>query len=290
MDKLMGVVMGKGIQKWSEETIARLIKEGRGSGVGPNYKPWVGVHDVASLGRTHRAWSPTYGRTIHLLSDVEWHTFLLLEHSQKFPELYEGYPLDRKITLEIAAALRIAHPCYPRTTVPMVMTVDFLGVDRRRGNERVEAFDCKRSEDMDGANAERTIEKLEITRAYFAGTKVPHHLVLHSQLHDQTVRNVEWIRSGIIKQDEPEAYEGYFEEKMEQMSKELKNGTFACSLSEYCRAFDERHAMPAGDASRVARMLLWEHRIKCNLSSTNVKKLSVSSFVSTREHESRLAA
>ncbi|WP_321910289.1 TnsA endonuclease N-terminal domain-containing protein [Paraburkholderia sp. J11-2] len=282
--------MSKGIQKWSEATIARLIKEGRGSGEGPNYVPWVGVHDVASLGRTHRAWSPTYERTIHLLSDVEWRTFILLEYSRKFPELYEGYPLDRKITLEISAALGIAHPCYPRTTIPMVMTVDFLGVDRRVGNARIEAFDCKRSEDMDSENAERTIEKLEITRAYFAGMNVPHHLVLHSQLHDQTVRNVEWIRSGILKHDEPEPYEGYFREKLEQMNNELTNGTFTCSLSEYCRAFDERHAMRAGEGSRLARMLLWEHRLKCNLSNIDVNKLSVSSLPGNLEHDSRRAA
>lgn len=271
--------MAKGIQKWSEPVIERLFKEGQGSGEGPDYVPWVGVHDMASMGRTHRAWSPVYGRTIHLQSDVEWRTFLLLEFSRKFPELYEGYPLERKLTLEIAAALGIKHPYYPGTHVPTIMTVDFLGVDKRGGDLRIAAFDCKRSEDMDAKNADHIIAKLQITRAYFAGMNVPHHLVLHSQLHMQLVKNIEWIRGGIAKTGEDEAYVGYISEKSNQMFYELANSSYNGSLAEYCQKFDERHGLRSGDASRAARMLLWDHRLKCDLRNSDVAKLPLQSFL-----------
>jgi len=281
--------MAKGIQKWSEQVVERLIREGQGSGEGSNYTPWVGVHDMASKGRTHRAWSTVYGRTMHLQSDVEWNTFILLEFSGKFPELYEGYPLKRETTLEIAAALGIKHPYYPGTHVPAVMTVDFLGVDKRGGELRIVAFDCKRSEDMDATNAEHTIAKLQITRAYFAGLNVPHHLVLHSQLHMQTVKNIEWIRSGIAKTGEIERFEGHLREKFDQMYFELLNGTYTCSLAEYCRRFDERHGLEPGDASRVARMLLWEHRLKCDLRNSTVNALPLNSFLVEPNYASRHA-
>lgn len=34
--------------------IDKWIKEGRGSGVGSDYKPWLNIQDVSSLGRTTR--------------------------------------------------------------------------------------------------------------------------------------------------------------------------------------------------------------------------------------------
>lgn len=279
--------MAKGIQKWSEAVIARLFREGKGSGEGSNYIPWVGVHDMASAGRTHRAWSPVYERSIQMLSDVEWRSFILLEFSGNFPELYEGYPLQRELTLEISAALGIKHPCYPGTNVPVVMTVDFLGVDKRGQSPRIEAFDCKRTEDMDMSNAERTIAKLQIARAYFAGMNVPHHLVLHSQLHMRTVKNVEWIRSGISKTGESEPYDGYFREKSDQMYYELRNGSQKCSLSEYCNRFDERHGLHRGHASRVARNLLFERRLKCDLRNSDVANLPLDSFLVEPDGASR---
>ncbi|MDR8401859.1 TnsA endonuclease N-terminal domain-containing protein [Paraburkholderia sp. USG1] len=281
--------MGKGIQVWTEPVIERRFAEGYGSGEGSNYIPWIGTHDVASKGRTHRPWSPIYGRTFQLLSDVEWQTFLLLEHSRKFAELYEGYPLERKITLEIAAALGIRHPHYPGTNVPTVMTVDFLAVDRRGTDARIAAFDSKRSEEMDGDSAEGSIAKLQITRAYFAGMNVPHHLVLHSQLNQRILENIEWIRSGIAKKGEIEPYDGYFNEKVDQMLYELMNGSHTCSLGEYCRAFDERHGMQLGDASRVARMLLWDRRLKCDLRNSKASSLPVNSFLVERDYASRRA-
>lgn len=67
--------MGKGIQKWTEEVIRQREHAGFGSGDGPDYKPWIGTHDFPSKGRTTRVWSPIYGRTMQLLSDVEWRTF-----------------------------------------------------------------------------------------------------------------------------------------------------------------------------------------------------------------------
>lgn len=34
--------------------IEKWIKEGRGSGIGSDYKPWIRIQEVSSLGRSHR--------------------------------------------------------------------------------------------------------------------------------------------------------------------------------------------------------------------------------------------
>jgi hypothetical protein len=32
----------------------KRVNEGRGSGEGANYKPWINIHDIPSLGRSTR--------------------------------------------------------------------------------------------------------------------------------------------------------------------------------------------------------------------------------------------
>jgi len=278
--------VSKGIQKWSEEVIAQRLAAGFGAGDGPNYKPWVGVHDIASAGRTHRVWSPIYQRTIHCLSDVEFRTFILLEASRKFSQLYEGFPLDRKVTQEIAAALQIAHPSYPGTRIPAVMTVDFIGVEQTGRQTLVTAFDCKTTGD---AEDERVIAKLEITRAYFAGRGVAHHLVFDSQLPQQKIKNLEWIRGGVLKENGVEPYDGCFREKADQMFHDFTQGSFTCPLREYCEAFDRRHGLRSGDALYIVRELLWDHRLMCNLNHPNIPALPLNSFIVKREQGAQRA-
>ncbi|MFM0653451.1 TnsA endonuclease N-terminal domain-containing protein [Paraburkholderia sediminicola] len=270
--------MGKGIQVWTEAVIAKKQKRGDGSGEGTAYKPWLGAHDVASIGTLHRSFSQAFGRSIHMLSDVEWRTFLLLEHSKKFTQVYECYPLERDVTLQIAEALRIRHPHYPGTHIPTVMTVDFLGVDERADDMRIVAFDCKRSEEAENENS---IAKLQITREYFAGRGVPHHLVFHSELPMEKVKNVEWMRSTSLKEGEIERYPGFFQDKATQMARELSAGTHAMPLNKFCSSFEFRHQMAPGEGLRVAGMLMWEHILKGDICNPDLKSAPLNSFVCT---------
>lgn len=195
--------MGRGPKKMTEALIAQWQKEGRGKGEGPKYKPWLEVFDFSSIGRVERTESARFGRTIHLMSDVERDTFYAAEYSQRVLDAREQYPLDREITLEIAKYLNIRHPYYPGTDVPTVMTVDFFCKVVRNGVPGYEAIDCKRTEAAEDTHA---IEKLQITRTYFAGMDVPHRLVFHSRLPKTHIRNIEWMRSGLIKSGEQERY------------------------------------------------------------------------------------
>lgn len=63
----------------SEKTLLKWVKEGRGSGHGSEYRPWLTVRDLPSLGRVHRIFGHKSHRTHHLLSDLELAVFLLLE-------------------------------------------------------------------------------------------------------------------------------------------------------------------------------------------------------------------
>ena len=64
---------------FTRSTFAKWIKEGRGNGEYADYKPWLTVRDLPSLGRVHRVFGHKSRRTQHLLSDLELAAFLLLE-------------------------------------------------------------------------------------------------------------------------------------------------------------------------------------------------------------------
>lgn len=81
-----------------EDKLARFLKEGRGQGHGKDYRPWLTVQDVSSLGRSSRIHSCKTDREHHLLSDLETALFLLLDWSGVVTDIREQFPLDRDAT------------------------------------------------------------------------------------------------------------------------------------------------------------------------------------------------
>ena len=111
---------------FNEAKIKRYTRQGRGAGVGKDYKPWVTVADVPSLGRVHRVFCPKTEREHHLLSDNEYYAFLLQWWNDNVIDIREQFPLlDRKKTLEIAALCGIRHPVDPISGALWVITTDF---------------------------------------------------------------------------------------------------------------------------------------------------------------------
>lgn len=264
--------------KWNEKTIAQLSADGRGKGTGSSYKPWLTIADLSSQGRSRRVWGHKTGRMHELLSDVEYRLFLCLEWAQDVVDIREQFPLERDITLELARSLGLPHPHYPGTQTPTVMTVDFLATRIRSGEQCIEAFNAKRDEE---AEDEASMAKLEIQRSYFEALDVPHHLVVHSAIPDQQVRNIEWIRDALLKSGEHEPHPNYFSGLMARMSAELARGASSMLLGEYCAGFDQRHGAEAGTGLRVARMLMQERILTPDLTSPNLASEPLSAFLIT---------
>lgn len=268
--------MGRPI-KWSEKKIEQLEKEGRGKGEGATYIPWLQVFDFPSKGNSRRVFSRLTNRVHHLFSDIEWHAFLLMEFAHDVKDIREQYPLPRKETLEIAARLGIKHPTYPGTRVPAVMTSDFLVKRATRDSRgRLEAYNCKSSGE---AEEFRSLEKLEIQRAYFDGCGVPHHLLFDSLLPKNKIRALNWIRSANEAPGEVQPHEGFFQLHKERICHELARGNFSGSLVQYCTAYDARTGSAEGVCMRIVRMLLEERRVKTDLNQPNLPEAPVAMFV-----------
>lgn len=267
--------MARGPKKWDEATIERMRLEGRGKGEGRHYKPWIGVLEFSSRGRSRRVAGVKTGREHQLFSDVEWELFLLLEWARNVIDIREQFPLDRELTLEIAAMLRIRHPVYPGTKVPAVMTVDFLATEERNGSRSLVAYNAKRTEEAEDA---RSLEKLEIQRYYFQGIGSPHHLVFSSQIPPNTVRNLTWIRGGILKPGEQEPYPNCLAENAQKMAADLAHRKSSQSLAEYCGTFDTRFGLPSGTGMRVARILMQDRVLSADLESPDLPSAPLAAF------------
>lgn len=262
-------------RKMTEKAIQALQKEGRGHGHGADYKPWLEVQDVSSMGTSRRVHSPKTGREHHLLSNVEYHLFLLLEWSDDVVDIREQFPLDRDLTQEIAASLGIAHSYYDGTHVPIIMTVDFLVTRLHRGKRIFEAFDAKVASDVEDA---RTLEKLEITRYYCENAQIPYRLVFDTTIPQPEVTNIDLIRASALKPHEREPYPGFYEHHKQVMASQLERHRPTGSLTEFCNYYDRNHGIPAGEGLRIAKQLMYDRTLLVDLANPDLATAPMESF------------
>lgn len=94
------------------------------------------------------------------------------EGSVDVVDIREQYPLERKLTLDVAAEIGAPHPYYPGTHVPTVMTVDFMVTRVKDGRRYMQAFNVKSAEE---AEDERSLAKLEVQREALERQGIEHH-------------------------------------------------------------------------------------------------------------------
>lgn len=93
----------------TQAQIDQRVKEGRGQGQGPDYKPFIYTRDVSSLGRSHRLPGSKTKRLHHLLSDLELAIFLTLDRSLRVTDIREQFPMRVEDTVRIAEELGLPH-------------------------------------------------------------------------------------------------------------------------------------------------------------------------------------
>ncbi|MBY8031502.1 TnsA endonuclease N-terminal domain-containing protein [Vibrio fluvialis] len=172
---------------FTEAKFAKMIKEGRGSGEFADYKPWLTVRDLPSLGRVHRVFGHKSKRTHHLLSDLELSVFLMLEWHSEVTQIREQFPLERDVTLRLALDAGIKHPAI--AGVDQYMSSDFL-VDSNNGEQPRFVLQAKY---RDALEDNRTVEKLEIERRYWQEKAVPWYLITEVDIPAVVAENIRWL-------------------------------------------------------------------------------------------------
>ena len=174
---------------WNADIHRKYIKEGRGSGSGSDYKPWIRIQDFASRGVVSRVKGNTTGRVHHLMSKVELAYFYILDWSESVTDICEQYPLsDLELAVKIAAKAGIKYPKDNVSGYPYILTCDFMVVTATGQKART----IKMASELGNA---RTLEKLEIERRYWLEYGVDWGIVTEREIPFEKAKNIEWIYS-----------------------------------------------------------------------------------------------
>ena len=176
---------------FDEARVQRFLAEGRGTGQGASYRPWLQIQDVSSIGRSHRPFGIKTQRVHHLLSDGEWKSFLRLEADPKILDIWEQFPMDRLETFRLAQELGIKHPITLDGT-PYVMTLDFVATTATPRGPRLIPYTFKYS--PEGLPV-RDEELMAITRAFCEARGMRLRLIDQGFFDEPFVLNYDSVRA-----------------------------------------------------------------------------------------------
>tara|TARA_R110001592_G_scaffold135108_1_gene351043 strand:- start:19771 stop:20595 length:825 start_codon:yes stop_codon:yes gene_type:complete len=237
--------MGKKRYWNSEAKNARWIKDGRGQGIGAEYKPWLTVRDVPSEGRSHRVFGHLTQRTHHLLSDLELATFLLLQWRESTQDIREQFPLDVTITKQLSEEAGIQHPS--SNGVTQIMSSDFVVTtgEKEKASFALQVKDSSKFEDA------RTVEKLEIERRFWLEKQTPWYLVTEKEIPPVVFKNIEWLYSLQKQELSLEEESQYFEFYTNQVAQ-----NFHLTVIDLCKQIDTAYSLELGESLFQLRLLL----------------------------------
>lgn len=243
----------------TQQDIERYVAQGYGHGVGAEYKPWLRVQDVPSRGRSRKVHGLKTVRIHHVLSDLEYRYLAALELSECVVDIREQFPLLPVASVQDLARQRgIRYPLYAGTTVPFVMTTDFVvTVKSDDGTVREFARTVKYTDELaPSSRLLRTLEKLELEKAFWAQRDVDWKLVTEASMSATKASNLIWLRGGaeIVQELRDNCVQTSFVEGIAEA------GTHDRTLPSLLRTVSYRLRMPYPDAVSLFRHLVW-HRV-----------------------------
>lgn len=189
--------------EWTQDTVRRFIKEGRGEGDGKDYKPWFTIHDFPSKGRASRVLGWKTKRIHHFFSDLQLRYFYLLEWEQSVTDIKEHFPLLDLDTADFNKGdLRIDKFRDKNSNESYVLCTTFLitKVDGN-GDSKVVARSVKNASDL---NKAITLDKLEIERRYWKSKGIDWGIITNKDINTIRAKNIEWIHSMMNYEEENE--------------------------------------------------------------------------------------
>lgn len=249
----------------SKQDIERHIANGFGAGAGASYVPWLRVQDVPSMGRSHKIQGVKVERIHHLLSDLERAYLLVCEFSEEVVDIREQYPLlPVEGTQAIARAIGVRYPRYKSTTIPLVMTTDFLLTVRQpNGDFNSVARTIKYQQDLEGKGSVRTLEKLEVERLFWMSQGVDWSIVTEELFTPDLIKNLGLLRrfAQLPRALMSLSLHSEFLEILES------SRAYPWSTSECLRKIATRLSIPYVEARDIFFNLIWRKLIQIDLSS-----------------------
>lgn len=145
-----------------------------------DYSPYITTSEFNSLGTTSVITDWKTGRGVHCLSQGEAYWYYVLRWDDENIDIREQYPLDEKLTKQLAETIGIKHP-------NGIMTTDFL-VTKFDGTYHVYSVKATR----DGLN-QRTLEKLYLEKMYWETKNISFDLLFKEDVNITLVNNIRQV-------------------------------------------------------------------------------------------------
>lgn len=246
--------------QWTKAKFERYIKEGRGQGIGADYKPWTNTYEFSSKGRATRIYSPKTNRIHHLHSDNQYRAFLLFEFNSKVVDIRESFPLlDIFEVIDDKEDLRFDKFANKETKEPYVLTTNFLlTVKDIEGKEMYLARTIKNTTEL---KRKITFEKLEIERRYWLAKGVDWKVMTQKELPRQLAKNIEWVRETMLERSE----EGFNKEELSVIFLRFLLENDKLPLKEALTLFDRIEDLQKGSALYLFRYLIAKKEITIDM-------------------------
>lgn len=200
--------------KFSMLKLAAAIQDGRGTGTGDSYKPWIKVTRRVSspCSNTSVVPVPHLKRLTHYLSRAERQFALFLwwlgavDVREQYPlwpwaHMHPGIQLGDTSHANHPGMAKIAEQAgiplrnYPGLSVPWILTIDLLvTVPAAVNPSRLIGVSCKPKEILDsGSPSDREIERLELDRRYCLHASIPHRVAHPELLPNELLVQLHWL-------------------------------------------------------------------------------------------------
>lgn len=265
--------MAKRKLKWNEDKRQEFIHEGRGNGIGANYKPWLNIQDFPSMGRVSRIFGWKTRRIHHLFTDIQTRYFYLLEWEDSVLDIREHFPLlDIDEVIKEKDDLDFALFTDKESKTPYVISTTFLITIKDSNGVRYFARSIKAQSELE---RNKSLQKMEIERRYWEAKGIDWGIVTQKDIPIVMARNIEWVHSSPFDYKE----RGFSDKDMQFMSNALidmivrKNTTVREIISD----FDKVYNYGAGTGLYVFKYLIATKRIEVDMTKEiNINNLVIS--------------
>ena len=253
--------MGRRRYSFDEKRVQKFLAEGRGTGVGRNYKPWLHIQDVPSLGRSHRTFGLLTHRVHHLLSDGEWKVFLTFEQDYTTLDIREQFPMNRLETYQAARHLGIRPPRTADGT-PYVMTIDFLITQRVASGAVVQRpLTFKYSQDLSNP---RQQQLLKVASLYWQRRGLMLEIIDETLFNDNLIENYNAVRA-FYRLPHSGAESLALQARLGRTLVEAVGLKSSLTLRELCQEVAGRYGIDPHAVFDVARHLIARRHLHANL-------------------------
>lgn len=189
--------MAKRSRTWTNGKCQRYLSEGRGTGEGKEYKPWLRIQDFPSSGRATRLLGNKTNRIHHLFTDSQTRCFYIWEWDKRVIDIREHYPLvDLEETIDTEDVNLDLFKDKVSGENYVITTTFLLTVKMDNGDVKYFARSVKSKEQL---NKKITCEKLEIERRYWEAKGIHWAIITEENIPKIKAKNIEWLH-GVINE------------------------------------------------------------------------------------------